>query len=96
MPERPGPDLDHTREALRRHDEREREDEERKSEDVKPGEGDEEEPEPPSEEWTPRFRVSFRGRSRIETDVVRAGVVFRQPRVPESVETDVMCVIRRS
>jgi len=28
MPERPGPDVDHTREALRQHDERVAEDEE--------------------------------------------------------------------
>lgn len=32
MPERPRPDLDHTREALRRHDEQVAEDEEEKEE----------------------------------------------------------------
>jgi hypothetical protein len=39
MPERPRPDLDHTREALRQHDERVAEDEEEeKSEDAEVGE----------------------------------------------------------
>ena len=39
MPERPKPDLDQTREALRKHDEREREDEQLK-ERAEPDEGD--------------------------------------------------------
>ena len=47
MPERPKPDLDLTREALRRHDEREKEDEEVEAGDATPDEGDDEEPENP-------------------------------------------------
>jgi hypothetical protein len=43
VPERPKPDLDHTREALRKHDERvESEDEE--AQDAEPDEGEEKEP----------------------------------------------------
>ena len=44
MPERPKPDLDQTREALRKHDAREREDEEFEAERAEPGEGDAKEP----------------------------------------------------
>jgi hypothetical protein len=46
VPERPKPDLDHTREALRKHDARERENEEfeaeRDPEPPEPAEGDHE------------------------------------------------------
>jgi hypothetical protein len=43
VPERPKPDLDHTREALRKHDERvESEDEE--AQDAEPDEGEDKEP----------------------------------------------------
>jgi hypothetical protein len=44
VPERPKPDLDQTREALRKHDEREREDEEFEAERGEQDEGDDEEP----------------------------------------------------
>jgi len=43
VPERPKPDLDQTREALRKHDERV-ESEEEEAEDAEPGEGEEKEP----------------------------------------------------
>ena len=43
MPERPRPDLDHTREALRRHDARQDSDEE-ETEGAEPDEGEETEP----------------------------------------------------
>jgi hypothetical protein len=46
MPERPKPDMDHTREALRKHDARV-DAEEPDSEDTEPDEDDEQEPEPP-------------------------------------------------
>ena len=50
-PLRPRPDIDETREMLRRHDERVEEDEEHEtpaeSADAESGEGDEEEPETP-------------------------------------------------
>jgi hypothetical protein len=45
VPERPKPDLDQTREALRKHDAREREDEEFEAERAEPDEDEEEEPE---------------------------------------------------
>ena len=44
VPERPKPDLDQTREALRKHDKREREDEEFEAEQAEPDEGEEKEP----------------------------------------------------
>ena len=46
MPERPKPDLDHTREALRRHDERveSEEPEDPGTEDTEPEEGEEQAP----------------------------------------------------
>lgn len=48
MPERPRPDLDHTREALRKHDERVDDDPaESDSDDAAPDEGDEDEPDTP-------------------------------------------------
>ena len=47
MPERPRPDMDHTREALRQHDERVAEDEEDEERD--PG-AEDEASEPPSED----------------------------------------------
>ena len=46
-PQRRRPDIDETREMLRRHDERVEEDEEELSQDAESGEGDEEEPETP-------------------------------------------------
>jgi hypothetical protein len=46
MPERPKPDIEHTREALRRHDERV-EEEHPPEEPVPDDEPDEEKPEPP-------------------------------------------------
>ena len=47
MPERPKPDLDQTREALRKHDEREQQDEEFEAEQSEPDEGESEEPDTP-------------------------------------------------
>ncbi len=44
MPERPKPDIEHTREALRRHDERVEEDSAEEPADAEP---EEEKPEPP-------------------------------------------------
>ena len=45
MPERPRPDLDHTRDALRQHDARvESEEEEEEEQDSKPEEGEEQTP----------------------------------------------------
>jgi hypothetical protein len=44
VPERPKPDLDHTREALRKHDEREREDEEFEAEQAAGPDADDAEP----------------------------------------------------
>ena len=41
MPERPKPDLDHTREALRRHDERVEDEDDAAPDDAQPDEGDE-------------------------------------------------------
>ena len=46
-PERPRPDIDETREALRRHDERVEEDQETPADDPKPDESHDEESEPP-------------------------------------------------
>jgi hypothetical protein len=46
MPERPRPDIDHTREALRQHDERVEEDQAPEEQAVEP-EPDEQEQEPP-------------------------------------------------
>ena len=46
MPERPKPDLDHTREMLRKHDERV-ESEEEETEDAEPDERESEEPDTP-------------------------------------------------
>jgi hypothetical protein len=48
MPERPPPDIEHTREALRQHDERVEEDSTVPS-DPEPDETEEEKPEPPPE-----------------------------------------------
>jgi hypothetical protein len=45
MPKRPKPDLEHTREALRRHDERVGSEEPEDTEGAEPDEGDEEESE---------------------------------------------------
>jgi hypothetical protein len=45
MPERPRPDIDHTREALRQHDERV--EEESAVDDAEPEEPEEQKPEPP-------------------------------------------------
>ena len=45
MPERPRPDIDHTREALRRHDERVESEEPEDTQDAEPEGGDEEESE---------------------------------------------------
>lgn len=45
MPERPKPDLDQTREALRKHDAREREEKEFEEQRAESDEGDEKEPE---------------------------------------------------
>jgi len=46
VPERPKPDLDHTREMLRKHDARV-ESEEEETEDAEPDEGESEEPDTP-------------------------------------------------
>jgi len=42
MPERPKPDIEHTREALRRHDERVESEEPEDSPDAEPDEGEDE------------------------------------------------------
>ena len=42
MPERPKPDIEHTREALRRHDERVESEEPEESQDAEPDEGEDE------------------------------------------------------
>ena len=47
MPERPRPDIDETREAMRRHDERVEDDPTEGEDATEPAERDEEEPEPP-------------------------------------------------
>ena len=47
MPERPKPDLDHTREALRKHDQRVESEEDEEAQDAEPDEGEEKEREPP-------------------------------------------------
>ena len=41
MPERPKPDLDHTREALRQHDERVEDEADETADDAQPDEGEE-------------------------------------------------------
>ena len=43
MPERPKPDIEHTREALRRHDERVESEEPEEAQDAEPDEGEDEE-----------------------------------------------------
>ena len=45
MAERPRPDIEHTREALRQHDERVESEEPEESQDAKPDEGEDEEQE---------------------------------------------------
>jgi len=45
VPERPKPDIEHTREALRQHDERVESEEHEESQDAEPDEGGGEEPE---------------------------------------------------
>ena len=45
MPERPKPDLEHTREALRRHDERVESEEPEDTENAEPDEGEDEDEE---------------------------------------------------
>ena len=45
MPERPKPDLDHTREAMREHDERVESEQEPEPDEAEPDEGDEEQDE---------------------------------------------------
>jgi len=42
VPERPKPDIEHTREALRRHDERVESEEPEESQDAEPDEGEDE------------------------------------------------------
>ena len=45
MPERPRPDIEHTREALRQHDERVESEEPEEPQDAEPDEGEDEEEE---------------------------------------------------
>jgi hypothetical protein len=47
VPERPKPDMDHTREALRRHDERVESEEPEETEDAEPDESEEQKPDSP-------------------------------------------------